>query len=73
VPLEVTGKVVVEPGGAHLAFLPDDIHSIEVVGDRPTRHFHLYGQALERLTERLAFDTQTGEARRYQLSAPQGR
>lgn len=49
-------EVVVSPGRDHVAFMPEDIHSIHVVGNRSTRHFHLYGQALERLTGRVGFD-----------------
>lgn len=64
--VELERQVVVEPGGGHVAFLGDDIHSIEVVGDRPTRHIHLYGRALERLTDRLSFDPATGAVRRYE-------
>src|SRR2546429_7377228 len=29
-----------------------DIHSIAVVGEQPTLHFHLYGQPLETLRDR---------------------
>lgn len=61
-----TDRVTVRPGGAHVTFLGDDIHSIHVVGDRPTRHLHLYGRALETLSERLSFDLETGAVRRYE-------
>src|SRR5690606_18488759 len=39
--------------GVGVAFLPDDIHSIHALGDEPTRHFHLYGQAIEVQKERI--------------------
>lgn len=44
---------------------PDDIHSIHVHADRPALLFHLYGRALETLTERLAFDLETGASYPY--------
>jgi len=62
--LREAGQVVVEPG-AGVAFLPDDIHSIHTAGDRPTRHLHMYGLALERLDGRLGFDPEKGTVTGY--------
>jgi len=62
--LEVDREIVVRPGQPAL-FLGDDIHSIHVVSDKPALHFHLYGRALETLTERLAFDLESGKVTRY--------
>lgn len=65
VKLKLKQEVVVSPGRDHVAFLADDIHSIHVVGDRGTRHFHLYGLALERLTNRVGYDLETGRVLNY--------
>ncbi|KAF1023631.1 MAG: hypothetical protein GAK30_00294 [Paracidovorax wautersii] len=62
--LEVEREVLVQPGSP-LAFLPDDIHSIHVGGDRPTLHFHLYGQPLETLVARIGIHPETGEVVGY--------
>ncbi|WP_197341234.1 cysteine dioxygenase [Ralstonia solanacearum] len=62
--LALSREVVVRPG-TPITFLDDDIHSIHVVGDRPTRHFHLYGRALETLTGRIGFDLATGRVLNY--------
>jgi predicted metal-dependent enzyme (double-stranded beta helix superfamily) len=62
--LELAREVVVEPGQA-VAFMADDIHDIRTLGDRPTRHLHLYGLALERLDERVGYDLEAGTVQPY--------
>ena len=62
--LNLSQEVVVQPG-TPIAFLDDDIHSIHVLGNKPTRHFHLYGRALETLTGRIGFDLATGRVLNY--------
>jgi len=57
--LEQRGEFMVERGSS-IQFMPDDIHSIHIQGDQPTRHFHLYGRALEQLDERVGYDLETG-------------
>lgn len=61
-------SLTVEPGNG-IALMPDDIHHIEVVGDRPTLHFHLYGDALETLSERLSFDPDKGTCEKFETQS----
>ena len=57
--VEVAREITVMPGQA-IAFMPDDIHSIHVLGDRSIMHLHMYGKALEEMTGRVAYDTKSG-------------
>jgi rhodanese-related sulfurtransferase/predicted metal-dependent enzyme (double-stranded beta helix superfamily) len=57
--LTKTGELTVRRGNA-CAFLPDDFHTIEVTGDKPSLHLHLYGMSLENLPERIFFASAEG-------------
>ena len=64
--LEFDEEIVVKPG-VGVAMMPDDIHSIAVVGDTPTLHFHMYGRAIETLTERVGYNIEEGTCEYYRL------
>jgi hypothetical protein len=57
-------EVMVQPGTS-IGFLADDLHSIHVIGERPTLHFHLYGQPLETLSRRIGVNLETGAVVNY--------
>ncbi|MDR3381076.1 cysteine dioxygenase family protein [Cupriavidus basilensis] len=62
--IELERELVVRPG-TPISFLPQDIHSIHVVGDAPTLHFHLYGRPLETLTGRIGVELESGRIVNY--------
>lgn len=64
--LEFDEEIVVKPG-VGVAMMPDDIHSITVVGHTPTLHFHMYGRAIETLTERVGYNVEEGTCEYYRL------
>jgi predicted metal-dependent enzyme (double-stranded beta helix superfamily) len=62
--LRIREEIMVEPGRG-ICLMPEDIHSIHTMGDRPTRHLHMYGLALEKLDNRRAFDMEAGTITPY--------
>jgi predicted metal-dependent enzyme (double-stranded beta helix superfamily) len=52
--IEKTGELTVCRGNA-VAFLPDDFHTIEVLGSGHSLHLHCYGMSLENLPGRVFF------------------
>jgi predicted metal-dependent enzyme (double-stranded beta helix superfamily) len=62
--LELTREVTVQPG-TPIEFLAEDLHSIHVVGEQPTLHFHLYGKPLETHTGRIGVRLESGEVVNY--------
>ena len=59
--LRKTGELTVTAGNA-CALLGDDFHTIEVTGDEPSLHLHIYGKGLEHMPERIFFAGETGGA-----------
>jgi rhodanese-related sulfurtransferase/predicted metal-dependent enzyme (double-stranded beta helix superfamily) len=62
-------EITVRPGNA-VAFLPDEFHTIEVLGDKPSLHLHMYGLSLECLPERVTFGTEAGGSYRVYPAPP---
>lgn len=61
--------------GTSVTLLPDDVHTIELIGEDNGLHLHFYGLALDRLHGRVVFDSKAGGAYRQfgpprRLAAP---
>jgi len=67
--LKKTHELTVRRGNA-CALLPDDFHTIEVLGSEPSLHLHLYGHTLEDLPKRIGFGSAAGGAYRVFLEKP---
>ena len=58
--------IVVEPGQG-IGLRANDIHAIEIKDGVNTRHLHLYGRALETLTERLMWDKKLETCEKFKM------
>ena len=61
--------------GTSVTLLPDDVHTIELIGEENGLHLHFYGLALDRLAGRVVFESKAGGAYRQfgpprRLAAP---
>lgn len=54
--------------GVSVVLSPTDVHTIELLGDEPGLHLHFYGRGLDRMPERVVFETKTGGT--YRTFAP---
>ena len=57
--LEHVGEVTVRRGNA-VSLLPNDFHTIKVIGEDDSLHLHAYGRSLEQLPERIRFEGPAG-------------
>jgi rhodanese-related sulfurtransferase/predicted metal-dependent enzyme (double-stranded beta helix superfamily) len=62
-------EVTAAPGRA-VTLLPDEVHSIEIVGPEPGLHLHFYGLAIDRLPDRVRFESPNGGAYRRCAAPP---
>lgn len=62
--LHETGRGDVVAGGS-VTLLPDDVHTIELIGEEPGLHLHFYGLALDRLNRRVVFESVEGGSYRH--------
>jgi predicted metal-dependent enzyme (double-stranded beta helix superfamily) len=60
------GVTVVRPGSG-LTLMPEDIHAVQIEQDDMIRHLHMYGRALETLSERVAFDVPNRTCRKMDI------
>ncbi|MBM3598920.1 MAG: hypothetical protein FJX35_11940 [Alphaproteobacteria bacterium] len=62
--VEQTGELTVRKGNA-VGYLPDDFHTIEVLGKSHALHLHCYGMSLENLPGRIFFSEGTSGAYKH--------
>ena len=67
--LRETGAVTVAAGNA-VSLLPDDFHTIELLGNEPGLHLHRYGRSLEHLPRRVSFEGPSGGAYKIFPASP---
>ncbi len=65
-PIKQAGELTVKPGSA-ISMMPDGIHSIHAVSDKPLLHLHLYGKSFPCQGQRKEYDLKTGEVRKFIL------
>ena len=63
--VEQTGTHTVQPGTG-VTLLPDDLHSIHIDDEQAVINFHMYGLALEYLTERVYYDRKNNDWKVFQ-------
>ena len=56
---------MVQPGTG-VTLLPDDLHSIHINDEQAVINFHMYGLALECLTERVYYDRKNNDWKVFQ-------
>ncbi|HEY9238855.1 MAG TPA: rhodanese-like domain-containing protein, partial [Burkholderiaceae bacterium] len=61
----VQTRTVDVAAGSAVVLLPDDVHTIELIGGQDGRHLHFYGRALERLDKRVVFESKEGGSFRH--------
>ena len=64
--VEVVQEVTVEHG-VGVTLMPDTVHSIHLEGEPPTLNLHMYGMAIDRLPDRVAYNVEDGT---YQTFPP---
>ena len=67
--LKKSHEVTIRRGNA-CALMPDDFHTIEVLGTEPSLHLHLYGHTLEDLPKRIGFGHAAGGPYRVFMEKP---
>jgi rhodanese-related sulfurtransferase/predicted metal-dependent enzyme (double-stranded beta helix superfamily) len=67
--LQKVRELTAAPGRA-VTLLPDDVHTIEIVGEEPGLHLHFYGLAIDRLPDRVRFEGPRGGTYRTFAAPP---